>query len=133
MDTLIAFTKSAAFYLGVLFFSLAICGFLGIFFFDASLSVIGCSLVLAASIALWAWICWRSEEPAPRTLATLLIYSAMLIALGVALALLQVVLIHDGPRLWAVVMLALASVLFWYLRGVVVRRNRAIGRRDRAT
>ena len=133
VDILSVFAKSAAFYLGVLFFAMAVFGIMNIAAFEADFSLKGCIVLLAASMPLLAWTCWRSEEPAGRTAVTILVYSAMLVSLFLAIGLFKAVLAPSGRSTWTITSLGLAAALFCVLRRVVVRRNRESDKVDHLT
>ncbi|MGD1088997.1 MAG: hypothetical protein ABR955_09790 [Verrucomicrobiota bacterium] len=122
---LVAIAKSMAVTLAVLTFSSAIFGFFCIFAFHAKFSVKGCSILLAVSSVLWLWACWRSEEPALRTFVTLLLHSTLIFLFFLGISLLRFMLEHsDSIAAWHVIVLLTTVALFWYLRGVVIRRNK---------
>lgn len=109
----------------VLLFSVAVFGFFCIFVFHAAFSVKGCSVALALASLLWAWACWRSDEPAVRTFVTLLLHSTIVFLFFLGISLLRFMLEHkDHIAAWHVVVLMAIVALFWYLRGVAIRRNR---------
>jgi hypothetical protein len=100
-------------------------GFIGIFLFHADLSTKGCSILIAMSFPIWAWACFKSDEPALRTLTSMLLYSGMLVALFLTIGLVKLWI--DSPRaitLWHIGILVLAAGVFWCLRSAVIRRNK---------
>jgi hypothetical protein len=120
-----AVAKAATFYLGVLAFSMGVFGLISIFLFQANLSIKGCSILTAISFPIWAWACFKLDEPALRTLTSMLLYSGMLVALFLAIGLVKLWI--NSPRaiaLWHIGILVLAAGVFWYLRSAVVRRNK---------
>ena len=122
---LVAIAKSMAVTFAVLTFSLAILGFFCIFAFHAKFSVKGCSILLAVSSVLWLWACWRSEEPALRTFVTLLLNSTLVFLFFLGISLLRFMLEYsDSIAAWHVIVLLATVALFWYLRGVAIRRNK---------
>jgi hypothetical protein len=109
--------------------ALSIFGLLAIYFFGAKYSIAGCSTVLTGSILAWVWICWRSEEPATRTLVTLLLNASLWFVLLVVLSLARLVLEHRKQvSSLHVIFLGLSAALFWGLRIVAVRRNKIVQR-----
>jgi hypothetical protein len=122
---LTAVAKAMGVYFAVLLFSAAVFGFLCIFAFHAPFSAKGCSVLLAASCLLWLWACWRSQEPALRTFVTLLLHSAIVVLFFLGISLLRFMLEHrDSIAAWHVAILLATIALFWYLRGVAIRRNK---------
>jgi hypothetical protein len=121
------FVKAAAFYLGIVAFSMGASGLICILVLQATLSLQSCVLLLALAAPIWAWACWRSDEPATRTFATMLIYSSLWIALIFTVALLKSIITNSGHRtVWYVGTLLAMGGVFWYLRAVVIRRNKEI-------
>ena len=122
---LVAIAKSMAVTFAVLTFSSAIFGLFCIFAFHAKFSVKGCSILLAISSVLWIWACWRSDESALRTFVTLLLHSTLVFLFFLGISLLRFMLEHsDLIAAWHVILLLAAVALFWYLRGVAIRRNK---------
>jgi hypothetical protein len=122
---LTAIAKAIGVYLAVFLFSMAAFGFFCILVFHASFSIKGCSVLLAASSLLWLWACWRSEEPALRTLLTLILHSTLVFLFLLGVSLLRFMLEHvDSIAAWHVAILLATIALFWYLRGVAIRRNK---------
>ncbi len=124
---LTAMTKAFVFYIGILAFSMGLFGLVCILAIQANFSINGCSILIAASLPIWAWACLRSEEPALRTLASMLIYSGMLVSLFFALGLVKSFMAsQSSARPWHIGLFVLAVGAFWYLRSVVVRRNKRV-------
>jgi len=120
-----AAAKAITFYVGVLAFSMAVFGLICIFLFQANLSTKGCSILLAISFPIWAWACFKSDEPALRTLTSMLIYSGMLVALLLTIWLVKLwIASPHSMAAWHIGILVLAAAVFWYLRSAVVRRNK---------
>ena len=109
----------------VLMFSAAVFGFFCIFAFHAAFSVKGCGVLLAVSSLLWLWACWRSDEPALRTFVTLLLHSSIVFLFFLGVSLLRFMLEHrNAIAAWHLVVLLATIALFWYLRGIAIRRNK---------
>jgi hypothetical protein len=122
---LAAIAKAMGVHFAVLLFSAAVFGFFCIFVFHAAFSVIGCSIALALASLLWLWACWRSEEPALRTFVTLLLHSAIVFLFLLGVSLLRFMLEHrDAIAAWHLVVMLATVALFWYLRGIAIRRNK---------
>jgi hypothetical protein len=120
-----AIAKAMGVHFAVLLFSAAAFGFFCIFVFHAAFSIKGCSVALGLAALLWIWACWRSEEPALRTFVTLLLHSAIVFLFFLGIALLRFMLEHaDRIAAWQVSVLLATVALFWYLRGIAIRRNR---------
>ncbi len=120
-----AIGKELAVYLAVLSFAAATFGLFCIFAFHAEFSGKGCGVLLAISALLWLWACWRSEEPALRTLVTLLLHSALVFLFLLGISLLRFMLAHsDWIAAWHIIVLLATVALFWHLRGVAIRRSK---------
>jgi O-antigen/teichoic acid export membrane protein len=82
------FLELAAFVLLVPFSPVALATGISVLFcitvLRAALPVTGCLEVIAASLLLWLWACWRSEKRASQMLAELLLQSALFLSLFIA-------------------------------------------------
>ena len=120
-----AIGKTMAVYISTFAFAAAVFGFFCIFAFHAKFSVKGCGILLAISVLLCIWACWRLEESALRTLVTLLLHSTLFFLFFLGISLLRSMLTHsDSIAAWHIIMLLATVALFWYLRGVAIRRNK---------
>ena len=113
--------KALALDFAILLSAGAIFGFFSIFAFHANFSLTGCSLGLALASLLWAWVCWRSEEPTLRTFVTLLLHSTILFLLFLGISLLRFMI--AAVAAWNIVAFITTAVVFMYLRSVAIRRN----------
>jgi hypothetical protein len=121
----VAAGKSIAVNLAVFSFPAAAFGFFCIFVFHAKFSVKGCCVLLAISSLLWLWACWRSEEPALRTFVTLLLHSTIVFLFFLGISLLRFMLEHSELiAAWHIIAMLATVALFWYLRGIAIRRNK---------
>jgi hypothetical protein len=122
--TMTTIVKAMGFRFAAWLFGLSVFGFFCILVFHVTFSVPGCSAVLALGLLLGGWTCWRSTEPAARTGVTLLLHSAILFLFFLGISLLGVMLKHrDAVTTWQVVGLLTTVALFWYLRGIAMRRD----------
>lgn len=122
---MLATAQAIGAHFAVLLFSTAAFGFFCIFFFHATFSVTGCSVVMGLAALLWVWACLRSDEPALRTFVTLMLHSSIVFLFFLGVLMIRLMLEHSS-RITAAHVLVLLSIvaLFWYLRSKAIRRNK---------
>jgi hypothetical protein len=114
---------SVALLLAALFFSMAALGLVSIFVLNStSFSLAGCATMMAVSAIVLGAACWRSSEPALKTLQRVAVYCTMLIVFLLAVGIVSVIF-KRGPDAVSSVLFLIFGGTFLYLRGVVLRMN----------